>query len=218
LAPGDGTRRDGAEEEEAKEEEAKEVRTTTIGNRDTALGRNARVHEGTRSRSVRSQDREMRSPAGRSARTTTANIARKAAGIAREGADIRETAGIANIEEEADGKEVEGTVAETTREKTFNDGTIAGTIGEIIAETNRGGTIGATIERTTEATIVRDATTMRHDGTTRAAAAAVLEPSLDPSGTRSHATRYSSFTRCATYLSALQRQNAKQQCLDRTSI
>ena len=143
LAPGDGSRRDGAEEK-AKEEEAKEA--TTIGSRGTALGRSARVHDDTQSRSVRFRDKGTCSPAGKNARTTTANIARRAAVIAKERADIRETAAFANVEEEADGKEVEGTVAETIREKTTSDGTIAGTIGGSIAGTNGGETIGATIE------------------------------------------------------------------------
>ena len=146
FGPGRRIRRDGAEEEKAKEEEAKEIRAATTGSRGTALGRSARVHDDTRSRSVRSQDRGTRTPAGRSARTTTSNIARKAAVIARERADIRETADIATVEEEADGKEVEGAVAETIRGKTISDGTIEGTIGRNIAGTNGGETIGATIE------------------------------------------------------------------------
>ena len=138
LAP--GGERDGAEEEKAKEEEEKEVRTTSIGDRNSAHGRNAKINRDTQSRTVQSQDRDTRSSAGRSARTTIAVIA-------RERAVIRETADIANVEEEAkDGKEVEGAVAETIRGKTISDGTIEGTVGRNIAGTNGGETIGATIE------------------------------------------------------------------------
>jgi len=144
LAPGN---RDGAKEEKAKEEEEKEVRATTIGDRSTAHGRSAKTHRDTRLRNVQSQNGDTRSPAGRSAKTTTATIARKAALIAKGTADIaKETI----VEGEADGEEVAGTVAEAITRGKITSGE---TIGARIAETKGGHAIDATTARTTGATI-----------------------------------------------------------------
>ena len=139
-------------------------------------------------------------------------------------------------EVEGDGGEEKGrggtkirgaTEVETTGGRTIGGitrgATIAATIaieGETNEGTDRGETIDATIVRATSETIARDAREM-HRGETRRAAAA-LKPSLDTGGVFCDATtRYTSHTGLtwlSTYLSALQRHDAKQWRLDRAPV